>query len=93
MIKSFADKDTENLYITGKSRKFPEAVCNVGLRKLDYLNGAKTLGDLRASPGNRLEALKGKYAGKHSIRINDQFRVIFRFTDAYAYEGQIKDYH
>lgn len=93
MIRSFADKDTENLYITGNSRKFPEAVCNVGLRKLDYLNGAKTLRDLRASPGNRLEALKGKYAGKHSIRINDQFRVIFRFTDNDAYEVEIKNYH
>jgi proteic killer suppression protein len=93
MIKSFADKETEILYITGKSKKFSAAVCNVGLRKLDYLNGAKTLNDLRASPGNRLEALKGKYAGKYSIRINDQFRVIFRFMDPDAYEVEIKDYH
>lgn len=93
MIKSFADKETENLFITGKSRRFSEAVCNVGLRKLDYLNGVKTLNDLRAAQGNRLEVLKGKYAGKHSIRINDQFRVIFRFQDSDAYEVEIKDYH
>lgn len=93
MIKSFADKETENLYVTGKSRKFPAAICTVGTRKLDYLNGAKTLEDLRIPPGNRLEALKGKYEGKYSIRINDQFRVVFRFVDSDAYEVEIKDYH
>ena len=93
MIKSFEDKDTENLYVTGKSRKFPEAVSNVGIRKLDYLNGAKSLNDLRVPPGNRLETLKGKYEGKHSIRINDQFRIIFRFVDSDAYNVEITDYH
>jgi proteic killer suppression protein len=93
MIKSFADKETENLYVTGKSRKFSAAICTVGIRKLDYLNGAKTLKDLRIPPGNQLEALKGKYEGKYSIRINDQFRVVFRFVDSDAYEVEIKDYH
>lgn len=93
MIRSFADKETENLYVTGKSRKFSATICTVGIRKLDYLNGAKTLKDLRIPLGNRLEALRGKYEGKYSIRINDQFRVVFRFVDADAYEVEIEDYH
>ena len=66
MIKSFMDKETLNLYVTGKSRKFPEAVCYMGIRKLDYLNAAKKLDDLKAPPGNKLEALKGDYKGKHT---------------------------
>ena len=93
MIKSFKDRETENLYITGKSRKFPEAVCSVGLRKLDYLNAAEKLDDFMAPPGNRLEALKGDYKGRHSIRINDQYRVVFKFADSDAYEVEITDYH
>jgi len=93
MIKSFRDKDTEKLYITGKSRKFPEAVCNVGLRKLDYINSAVRIEDLKVPPGNRLEALKGNYKGKHSIRINDQYRIVFKFVETDAYEVEITDYH
>ena len=67
MIKSFAEKDTEKLYITGKSKRFDIAVCKTGLRKLDYLNSAHNLNDLKVPPGNKLEALKGKYKGKYSI--------------------------
>lgn len=93
MIKSFKDKETEKLYVTGKSRKFPGAVCSVGLRKLDYLNAAKRLEDLMAPPANRLEALKGDYNGKHSVRINDQYRIVFRFVDSDAYDVEITDYH
>lgn len=93
MIKSFADKDTENLYLTGRSKQFPAAVCKVGMRKLDYLNAALRLEDLRVLPGNRLEALKGDCIGKHSIRINDQYRIVFRFVDSDAYEVEITDYH
>jgi proteic killer suppression protein len=93
MINSFKDKETENLYVTGKSRKFPEAVCYVGLRKLDYLNAAKKLDDLKAPPGNRLEALKGDYKGKHSIRINDQYRIVFKFIGSDARDVEITDYH
>ena len=93
MIKTFKDKDTENLHVTGKSRKFPEAVCYVGLRKLDYLNAANKLDDLKAPPGNRLEALKGDYKGKHSIRINDRYRIVFRFGGSDAYDVEITDYH
>lgn len=95
MIKSFADK-AENLYLTGRSKQFPAAVCKVGMRKLDYLNAALILEDLRVLPGipgNRLEALKGDCIGKHSIRINDQYRIVFRFVDSDAYEVEITDYH
>lgn len=93
MIISFGDKETENLYITGKSRKFPLSVCIAGLRKLDYRNAAARLEDLRVPSGNRLEALKGKYKGKYSIRINDQYRIVFGFVDSDAYDVEITDYH
>ncbi|MBI5902385.1 MAG: type II toxin-antitoxin system RelE/ParE family toxin [Deltaproteobacteria bacterium] len=93
MIKSFADKETANLYTTGKSRKFPPAVCKIGIGKLDYLNAATGLKDLKTPPGNRLEQLKGGYEGKYSIRINDQYRIVFRFVDSDAYDVAIVDYH
>jgi proteic killer suppression protein len=93
MIKSVADSETELLYIKGKSRKLPVAVCKVGVRKLDYLSAAVRLDDLRVPPGNRLEALKGNHKGKYSIRINDQYRIIFRFKDGDAYDVQVTDYH
>ncbi|MEW6115874.1 MAG: type II toxin-antitoxin system RelE/ParE family toxin [Nitrospirota bacterium] len=93
MIATFGDKETEHLYVTGKSRRFPTAVCKAGLRKLDYLNSATRLEDLRVPPGNCLEALKGSYKGFYSIRINDQFRIVFRFENADAYDVKIEDSH
>ncbi|MBI5236493.1 MAG: type II toxin-antitoxin system RelE/ParE family toxin [Deltaproteobacteria bacterium] len=93
MIKSFSDKETAGLYLTGSSRKFSAAVSKIGVRKLDYLNAASALEDLRVPPGNRLERLKGEYSGKYSIRINDQYRVVFRFIDHDAYDVEITDYH
>jgi len=93
MIVSFADKDTEKLFTTGKSKLIPSTIITTALRKLDYLNKAKTLRDLEAPPGNRLEALKDELKGKHSIRINDQFRIVFRFSEAEASEVEIVDYH
>lgn len=93
MIKSFADSETEHLYIAGKSRKHPPAVCKMGIRKLDYLNAAVRLDDLLVPPGNRLEALKGDHKGKYSIRINDQYRIVFSIRDGDAYDVQITDYH
>lgn len=93
MIKSFADKETANLYLTGKGMRFSSDIRTIGIRKLDYLNAAATLEDLRVPPGNRLERLKGKYSGKYSIRINDQYRVVFRFVDSHAYDVEITDYH
>jgi proteic killer suppression protein len=93
MIKSFADRETAGLYVTGKSRRFPPDVCKAGIRKLDYLNAATSLKDLRIPPGNRLEQLKGEYEGRYSIRVNDQYWVVFRFVDSDAYDVEIVDYH
>ncbi len=93
MIKSFKDKDTEKLYVTGKCRTFDPSVCKIGLRKLDYLNAAHNLGDLKVPSGNRLEVLKGNYEGKHSIRINDKYRIVFRFEGSDVYDVEIIDYH
>lgn len=93
MIKSFKDKETEHLYLAGKSRKFPLSVCKIGIRKLDYVNAAISLDDLKIPPGNKLEKLKGDYKGKYSIRINDQYRIVFRFAQSDAYDVEIIDYH
>ena len=93
MIRSFAGRETEELYVTGKSRQFPAAIINIGIRKLDYLNAAARLDDLRVPPGNRLELLKGKHRGKYSMRINDQYRIVFSFKAGDAYDVEITDYH
>ncbi|MBI9071409.1 MAG: type II toxin-antitoxin system RelE/ParE family toxin [Melioribacteraceae bacterium] len=93
MIVIFNSKNTEKLYITGKERKFPQAIIKVALRKLDYLNAAKDLNDLKIPPGNRLESMKGSYNGKYSIRINDQYRIVFKFENSNAYEVELVDYH
>lgn len=93
MIKSFADKETEKLFLTGKNQKFSVGVYTIGTRKLDYLNAATHREDLRVPPGNRLESLRGKQRGKYSIRIHDQYRIVFKFIDSDAYEVEITDYH
>jgi proteic killer suppression protein len=93
VIVSFADRETERLYVSGKSKRFPATVISVALRKLDYLNRAKSLHDLLAPPGNRLEALKNDLKGRHSIRINDQYRIVFKFHNGDAYEVEVTDYH
>ncbi len=93
MIKSFADKETGELYFTGKSKKMNQVIIKTALRKLDYLNAAVSIKDLKVPPGNRLEALKGDLKGKYSIRINDQYRIIFYFEDVNAFEVEIIDYH
>jgi len=93
MIKSFVDKETEQFYITGKSKKIPADVHKSALRKLSYLNGAIDVNDLKIPPGNRLESLKGNYVGQYSIRINDQYRIIFTYESHDAYDVQIIDYH
>ena len=93
MIKSFSDKESENFYVTGKSRKIPSTIHKVALRKLDYLNSAFELDDLKVPPANRLEKLSGDLKGFYSIRINKQYRVIFKFENNNAYEVRITDYH
>ncbi len=93
MIKTFADKETESFYRTAKSRKIPSTIHKAALRKLDYLNAACALEDLRIPPANRLEALEGELKGKYSIRINRQYRIVFAFEDGNAYDVIITDYH
>ncbi|MES2477371.1 MAG: type II toxin-antitoxin system RelE/ParE family toxin [Verrucomicrobiota bacterium] len=92
MIQSFADRDTEELFQTESNRRFA-AIARVALRKLIQMNQAGKLSDLAVPPGNRLELLKGQLAGSHSIRINDQWRVVFRWTPAGPAEVAILDYH
>ena len=96
MIVSFADRATEALYL-GESKRlakgFPADLRRVALRKLDMLAAAVDLKDLRAPPGNRLEALRGDLQGLHSIRVNDQWRIVFRWTNSGPAEVRIVDYH
>ena len=96
MIASFGDRATEDLYHGRKSkhtRNLPPDLLAVALRKLDMLNAAHDLRDLSVPPGNRLEVLRGDLKGYHSIRINQQWRVVFRWTSGEAYEVRIVDYH
>ena len=96
MIQSFADSAPQALFHGqrgGKVKRFPADVRRVALRKLDVLNGAHQLKDLRSPPGNRLESLKGDRKGLHSIRVNDQWRIVFRWTDAGPAEVSLTDYH
>lgn len=92
MIKSFRSAETRRFFETGKSRKF-SAIATVAARKLTILDAAHTLEFLRSPPGNRLEALRGDRRGQCSIRINDQFRICFRWTDDGPAEVEIVDYH
>ncbi|MGI8773457.1 MAG: type II toxin-antitoxin system RelE/ParE family toxin [Actinomycetota bacterium] len=93
MIKSFRDKDTDRLFQRQPVRKLGTRVQRVALRKLRMLDAAMRLSDLRIPPGNRLERLRGNRAGQHSIRINDQWRICFRWREGDAYDVEIVDYH
>ena len=93
MIHSFADRDSERLFHREPGRRFPAALHRIMLRKLGLVDAAERLDDLRVPPGNRLEKLKGKRAGQHSIRINDQWRICFNWKDGNAYGVEIVDYH
>lgn len=93
MIKSFADRDTERLFEREPVKKFGSDVQRAALRKLRVLDAATTVEDLRTPPGNRLEKLKADRAGQHSIRINRQWRICFRWRGGHAYDVEIVDYH
>lgn len=93
MIKTFACKDTQKLFDREESQKFPSEIRRKALRQLKAVHFAVALDDLRIPPGNRLEQLKGKRAGQYSIRINDQWRICFRWLDGIAYDVEITDYH
>ncbi|HWP91968.1 MAG TPA: type II toxin-antitoxin system RelE/ParE family toxin [Thermodesulfobacteriota bacterium] len=93
MIRHFADSDTEKLFQGLRPRKLPTQVLRAALRKLLILNAAESLEDLRIIPGNRLEKLKGDRKGQYSIRINDQWRICFKWRGGDAYAVEIADYH
>ena len=92
MIQSFKDADTKELFEARANKRWA-TVKAVALRKLDQIEAAINLGDLRVPPGNRLEPLKGGRAGQHSIRINDQYRICFFWKTDGAHEVEIADYH
>lgn len=93
MIRSFRDRDTQRLFQREQSRRLPADVQRIALRKLVILDGAESIQDLRPPPGNRLERLAGDREGQHSIRINDQWRLCFRWTDGDAEDVEIVDSH
>ncbi len=92
MIRTFTDRDTEQLFHTERNRRF-NSIARVALRKLIQMNQAWQLSDLAVPPGNRLEPLKGNLSGMHSIRINSQFRIVFRWTETGPEDVAIRDYH
>ena len=93
MIKSLRDKETEKILNRQFSGKFSQNIQHVARKKLITLDAATVLNDLRVPPGNRLEALKGDRKGQHSIRINDQWRICFKWKASDAYDVEITDYH
>ena len=93
MIKSFRDKETEKIFNRLYSRKLPESIQHLARRKLVILDAATELNALRVPPGNRLESLRDNRKGDHSIRINDQWRICFKWKAGDAYDVEIVDYH
>ena len=93
VIRSFKGKEAEKVFRRQRSRKLPQDIQQVALRKLRMLNRAQTLQDLRVPPANRLEKLVGNREGQHSIRINDQWRICFRWEAGEAFDVEIVDYH
>jgi proteic killer suppression protein len=93
VIRTFADRHTKGLYETGKSKRFPSAIWKRALRRLEYLDLATRLSDLKVPPSNRLHQLGRERKGQHSISVNDQWRICFRFEDGDAYEVELTDYH
>lgn len=96
MIVSFSDKATEDLYHgrqTSRVRRFPQTILSKALRKLDVIRAAHNIQDLRMPPGNRLEMLKGVYAGWYSIRVNQQWRIVFQWESDSAHNVMLTDYH
>lgn len=93
MIRSFADDETRTLYLTGQSRRLPADIVQRAVRKLEYVDLATRIEDLRVPPGNRLHALEGDRKGQYAISVNDQWRICFRFIDGDALDVEITDYH
>jgi len=93
MIKTFADKRTMDLYLTGRAKRFPPDVASRAARKLEYVDLANRIDDLKVPPGNRLHRLGGDRKGQYSISINAQWRICFKFVDGDAFDVEVCDYH
>ena len=93
MIKTFADKHTWEVYIKGKSKRLAPDIIKRAIRRLEYIDLATCLNDLKVPPSNRLHALKGDRKGQYAISINDQWRICFKFDEGDAYDVEITDYH
>jgi proteic killer suppression protein len=93
VIKTFADRRTQELFVTGAAKRFPRDVARRAALKLEYVDLATCLDDLRVPRGNRLHELRGDRKGQHAIAINDQWRICFRFIDGDAYDVEVVDYH
>ncbi len=93
MIKTFADKHTWEIYVKGKSKHIAPNIIKRAIRRLEYIDLAASLEDLKVPPSNRLHALKGDRKGQYAIAVNDQWRICFKFIDGDAYDVEITDYH
>jgi proteic killer suppression protein len=93
VIQTFADKETQQVFVTGKSKRLPPDLMKRAIRRLEYIHLAKTLDDLKVPPSNRLHTLKDNRKGQYSISINKKWRICFRFIDGHAYDVEVMDYH
>jgi proteic killer suppression protein len=93
MIKTFTDRHTQEIYDTGKSKRFPPDIWKRAIRKLEYIDLATRLEDLKVPPSNRLHEIERERKGQFSISVNDQWRICFRFIDGDAYDVELTDYH
>ena len=93
MIRTFADRHTQELYLTGRSRRFPPDIIRRATRRLEYIDLASSLEDLRVPSSNRLHPLERDREGQFSISVNDQWRICFRFVDGDALDVELTDYH
>ena len=93
MIRTFADRATEELFSNGKSKPFPSDIWRRALRKLEYIDLASRLEDLKVPPSNRLHKLGRDRVGQYSVSVNDQWRICFRFVDGDVYDVELTDYH
>ena len=93
MIRTFADRHTLELYETGKSKRFPSEIWQRAVRRLEYIDLAMRVDDLKVPPSNRLHKLERERKGQYSISVNEQWRICFRFVDRDAYDVEVTDYH
>ena len=93
MIKTFRNKDVERIFTRQRVKRFSLPIQKLAQRKLDIIDGADLISDLRTPPGNRLEKLSGNRKGQYSIRVNDQWRICFRWKSGHAFDVEIADYH